>query len=85
MIQVHNKNLSITKILKEVRDFSVIAHVTARDMHNMPKKEFYGSTIWKNNRLRNNKKGGSTPKHDEPPENKRVLFFFILIIHYPFC
>lgn len=30
---------SITKTFKEVGDYSVIAHVTARDMHNMPKKE----------------------------------------------
>lgn len=31
---------SITKTFQEVGDYTVIAHVTARDMHNMPKKEF---------------------------------------------
>ena len=31
---------SINKTFQEAGDYSIIAHVTARDMHNMPKKEF---------------------------------------------
>lgn len=30
----------ITKTFQDVGEYSVIAHVTARDMYNMPKKEF---------------------------------------------
>ena len=30
---------SITKTFQEEGDYSIIAHVTARDMHNMPKKD----------------------------------------------
>ncbi|MCM3669002.1 FixH family protein [Mesobacillus maritimus] len=31
---------SITRTFQEEGEYSVISHVTARDMHNMPKKEF---------------------------------------------
>ncbi|WP_394237526.1 FixH family protein [Niallia oryzisoli] len=31
---------SITESFQEAGDYSVIAHVTSRDMHTMPKKEF---------------------------------------------
>jgi hypothetical protein len=31
---------AITKTFQEAGDYFVIAHVTARDMHNMPKKDF---------------------------------------------
>lgn len=43
MIEGENKGngiYSITRTFQEEGEYFVISHVTARDMHNMPKKEF---------------------------------------------